>query len=104
MVFTLSGIDRNGLTKSDIELMRALYEAQTPVGIDNLAIRLNENPKVILETIEPYLIQKGLITRAPKGRSLTVGGLAYLFKYGHIEFGKDEAEFYDIPMNSKRVA
>lgn len=104
MVFALGGIDRNGLTKTDIELMKALFESQSPLGIDNLAIRLNENPKVVLETIEPYLIQKGLITRAPKGRGLTIAGLEYLFKYGHIEPNKDELEFSDIPMSAKRIA
>jgi Holliday junction resolvasome RuvABC ATP-dependent DNA helicase subunit len=45
----------------------------------------NESPNVLKNTIEPYLIQKGLLTRAAKGRSLTEDGIRYLLEKNIVE-------------------
>jgi Holliday junction DNA helicase RuvB len=39
---------------------------------------LSEQRDVIEEVIEPYLLQKGLLQRTPRGRMLTRNGFDYL--------------------------
>jgi Holliday junction DNA helicase RuvB len=85
LTFSEIGIDESGLTNGDIKLLKTLYEMEEPVGINHLAIQLNESEKVLSETIEPYLIQRGLIARAPKGRVLTDFGRRYLVEKGYVE-------------------
>ena len=47
-----------------------------PAGIDTLCGALNDDKKTIENTVEPYLIQKGYITKTPKDRVLTEVGRA----------------------------
>lgn len=82
--FERLGVDNNGLTRTDIELLKALNEVGEPVGLENLAVRLNESQKVLSETLEPYLIQQGLIVRLSRGRKITEKGIEYLSEHGHI--------------------
>lgn len=82
--FDRLGIDKQGLTKTDIALLKALNELSEPVGLENLAVRLNESQKVLSESLEPYLIQQGLIIRLSRGRKITEKGVEYLTKHGHI--------------------
>ena len=42
-----------------------------PVGIKTLAANVGEDTDTIEEVYEPYLLQKGFITRTPRGRSVT---------------------------------
>ena len=46
-----------------------------PVGLDTLAAAVGEDSGTIEDVYEPFLIQKGLIKRTPRGRALTA--LAY---------------------------
>jgi holliday junction DNA helicase RuvB len=85
VAFFKMGIDATGLTETDVNLLQTLYEVGDPVGIDNLATILNESPKVLSEAVEPYLIQKGLLLRASKGRTITDKGVEYLAEKGYIE-------------------
>ena len=39
-----------------------------PVGVETLAVALGEDIHTIEDVYEPYLIQKGLIARTPRGR------------------------------------
>jgi Holliday junction DNA helicase RuvB len=81
--FALLGIDETGLRETELRLMKALYDAKMPVGVENLAIIINEVPKTIINSIEPYLIQRGLILRSGKGRILTEKGKEYLEERGY---------------------
>lgn len=91
VAFNHMGIDASGLTKIDISLLKTLYDISVPVGLDNLSTILNESPKVISEAIEPYLIQRGLVLRGSKGRTITDKGRKYLSDGGHIKQSlKDE--------------
>jgi len=76
--FKLLGVDDTGLRETEIRLLRALYNAGMPVGVENLSIIINEAPKTIVSAIEPYLIQRGLIIRSGQGRILTEKGREYL--------------------------
>lgn len=93
VAFYYMGIDSSGLTKTDINLLKALYDVSAPVGLDNLATILNESSKVISETIEPYLIQRGLTLRAPKGRTISDKGRRYLIDSGYIKQASEYTKF-----------
>ena len=86
-------IDSSGLTKTDINLLKTLYDISAPVGLDNLSTILNESPKVISEAIEPYLIQRGLVLRGSKGRTITDKGCEYLSNGGHIKQSFEDERF-----------
>jgi len=92
LVFELAGIDDTGLTQTDINLLKALYEINAPVGLENLATMLHESPKVLAETAEPYLIQRGLIVRGKRGREITEKGIEYLAGRGLIKL--QNSNFY----------
>jgi len=83
-VFKIMNIDKSGLMKNDLKILKALYENGSPLGIDTLSILINEQPSSVECSIEPFLIQKGLITRTGKGRIITKKGIEYLQEEGHI--------------------
>ncbi len=83
--FFTMGVDRTGLSKTEITILKSLFEANGPVGLDNLAIITNEAPKTITQTLEPFLIQRGLILRTGKGRNITKAGSRYLEEEGHLD-------------------
>ncbi len=83
--FEIMGIDASGLSKEDISVLKALYEAGTPVGIDTLSILTNVSPQTIMNAKEPYLLQQGLIIRTGRGRALTRKGREYLIENKYIE-------------------
>ncbi len=80
--FDLLGLDDNGLSSSDIMILKAIRDkfAGGPVGIKNLAAATGEDEGTIEDVIEPYLIQMGLIERTPRGRTLSQKGKEYLKK------------------------
>jgi Holliday junction DNA helicase RuvB len=61
-----------------------------PVGVETLAAALSEPRDAIEEIIEPFLIQKGLLQRTPRGRLIT----AHAFKHlGLAEPVRDPSQF-----------
>lgn len=66
--FLLKGIDERGLTKLDLDYLGLLVAAKHPVGVGSLAASLGESERTLTESIEPYLMQEGFISRANKGR------------------------------------
>lgn len=81
--FRSLGVDKMGLTETELKILQTLHRSETPVGLDNLSIITNEAPKTILSSIEPFLIQKGLILRTGRGRTITKRGIRHLEKSGH---------------------
>jgi len=71
-------VDEDGFTLTEIKVMKALYNADTTVGLDNLSIIVNESTKTLAESVEPFLIQKGFLMRSGRGRVLTDKGRQYL--------------------------
>jgi Holliday junction DNA helicase RuvB len=98
VTFGLIKVDNSGLRETDIRILTTLYDAKDPIGIDNLSIIVNESKQAISESIEPYLIQRGLITRTSRGRILTEKGKEYLIEHGYIEDDENE-DWVDIPNN-----
>jgi len=73
-------VDALGLDASDRRYMRFIADHYNggPVGIETIAAGLSEQRDSIEETIEPFLIQLGMIHRTPRGRVLTAGAFAHL--------------------------
>ena len=66
-------VDNEGFDAMDRKYLRhiAEYYSGGPVGIETLAAALSEARDVLEEVVEPYLIQKGLLQRTPRGRMVT---------------------------------
>jgi Holliday junction DNA helicase RuvB len=73
----LLDIDELGLDPADRMLLTAIIENYKggPVGVETLAALTAEERSTIEDTIEPYLMQIGLLERTPRGRKVT--GKAY---------------------------
>jgi Holliday junction DNA helicase RuvB len=71
-------VDEYGLDEMDKEIILAIIEKFNggPVGLNTLAVAVNEDPGTIEEVYEPFLIQQGFIQRTPRGREATE--LAYI--------------------------
>ncbi|MGD8306972.1 MAG: Holliday junction branch migration DNA helicase RuvB [Ignavibacteria bacterium] len=83
-------VDDYGLDEMDKEIILAIIEKYGggPVGLNTLAVAVNEDPGTIEEVYEPFLIQQGFIQRTPRGREATQ--LAYK-RFGKNKF-KDGSE------------
>jgi Holliday junction DNA helicase RuvB len=66
-------VDSLGLDIMDRKLLSAVIEKFSggPVGLDNLAHIIGEDPETIEDVLEPYLIQQGYLQRTPRGRVAT---------------------------------
>lgn len=73
-------VDLLGLDTSDRKYLHFIAEnyAGGPVGIETIAAGLAEQKDNIEETIEPFLIQLGLIQKTPRGRLLTPQAFAHI--------------------------
>ena len=77
--FQTLGIDTLGLSRQDIDLMRHLaMNAGQPLGVKTLAALIHEDERALEESIEPFLLSKGLIARTPRGRAVTPQGIEHL--------------------------
>ncbi len=70
------GIDRQGLDSLDRRYLTIV--ADRPVGIEALCAELAEDRSTIEDSIEPFLMQAGLIKRGNKGRLATEAGREHL--------------------------
>jgi len=70
-------VDPVGFDVMDRKLLEAVVHRFDggPVGLDNVAAAIGEEPGTIEDVIEPYLIQQGYLQRTPRGRVATL--LAY---------------------------
>ena len=66
-------VDQEGLDRLDREILRAICERFSggPVGLSTLAVAVGEEPGTIEDVYEPYLLQRGMIERTPRGRAAT---------------------------------
>ncbi len=65
-------VDPLGLDDMDQRYLRALAKTYRggPVGVETLAVALSEQRDTLEHVVEPYLIQRALIQRTPRGRVL----------------------------------
>lgn len=73
-------VDPLGLDVMDRKLLEALIHKFDggPVGLDNIAASIGEEPGTIEDVIEPYLIQQGYLQRTPRGRCATQAAYRHL--------------------------
>lgn len=73
-------VDHEGLDRLDREILRAICEKFSggPVGLSTLAVSVGEEQDTIEDVYEPYLLQRGLIERTPRGRAATRRAFAHL--------------------------
>jgi Holliday junction DNA helicase RuvB len=69
----LAGIDQRGLDDQDRAFMRVMIEVYGggPVGIEAIAATLGEEIDTLVDVVEPFLLQSGLVTRTRQGRRAT---------------------------------
>ena len=66
-------VDKLGLDALDRRMLRSIIEfyGGGPVGLETLAATINEEAVTLEDVYEPYLLQKGFLTRTPRGRCVT---------------------------------
>jgi holliday junction DNA helicase RuvB len=76
----LLGVDDAGLDRLDREILGAVCErfGGGPVGLSTLAVAVQEEAETIEEVYEPYLLQRGLLVRTPRGRCATPHAFRHL--------------------------
>ncbi len=84
LALSLLGIDEQGLSESDRQVLTIIIEKFNggPVGLNTIAAATSEEEATIEEVIEPYLIQRGLLDRTTRGRIATKKAYEHLgFEY-----------------------
>ncbi len=73
-------VDPQGFDLMDRKLLEAVIHRFDggPVGLDNIAASIGEEPGTIEDVIEPYLIQQGYLQRTPRGRVATLAAYRHL--------------------------
>ena len=73
-------VDEEGLDRLDRDILRAVCEkfAGGPVGLSTLAVAVGEEADTIEDVYEPYLLQRGLLMRTPRGRVATELAFSHL--------------------------
>ena len=73
-------VDPQGFDVMDRKLLEAVIHRFDggPVGLDNVAAAIGEEPGTIEDVIEPFLIQQGYLQRTPRGRVATAAAWRHL--------------------------
>ncbi len=76
----LFGVDELGLDKVDRAILDALCRrfGGGPVGLSTLAISVAEPTETVEDVYEPFLIQRGMLIRTPRGRMATAAAWHHL--------------------------
>jgi holliday junction DNA helicase RuvB len=72
-------VDRFGLDEIDQRIMRTVLEKYCggPVGLNTIAVSIDEEPDTIEEVYEPYLIQLGFLDKTSRGCVATERAFEY---------------------------
>ncbi len=73
-------VDEAGLDKVDRAILDAVINkfGGGPVGLSTLAIAVSEEPDTVEGAYEPFLLQRGLLKRTPRGRVATPAAYRHL--------------------------
>ena len=80
LALAMLDVDPQGFDLMDRKLLEAVVHRFDggPVGLDNVAAAIGEEPGTIEDVIEPYLIQQGFLQRTPRGRIATLAAFRHL--------------------------
>jgi Holliday junction DNA helicase RuvB len=71
-------IIKDSLTTDDILILKHLAEIDKPVGVEVLAIIVQQTRQDYQALVEPFLLQQGYISRTARGRIITLKGKTLL--------------------------
>jgi holliday junction DNA helicase RuvB len=73
-------VDHAGLDRLDRAILRTICDTfgGGPVGLSTLAASIGEEQDTVEDVYEPYLLQRGLIERTPRGRAATKRAFEHL--------------------------
>ncbi len=73
-------VDKLGLDSVDRAVLMTMinHHGGGPVGLETIAVSIGEDAGTIEDVYEPFLIQKGLLARTPRGRVVTDEAYRYL--------------------------
>ena len=73
-------VDHEGLDRLDREILSVICAnfGGGPVGLSTLAVAVGEEQDTIEDVYEPYLLQRGLLKRTPRGRCATQHAFRHL--------------------------
>jgi Holliday junction DNA helicase RuvB len=76
----LEGIDELGLDELDRRFLMIIIDIYKggPVGIEAVAATLGEEVDTLVDVVEPYLLQIGLLARTRRGRGATIRAYQHL--------------------------
>jgi len=77
---TLLEVDAIGLEVLDRNYLECLVQTfgGGPVGLSTLSVSLGEETDTLEDVVEPFLIQRGLVQRTPRGRAATARAFGHL--------------------------
>ena len=80
LALAMLDVDPLGFDLMDRKLLEAIVHRFDggPVGLDNVAAAIGEEPGTIEDVIEPFLIQQGFLQRTPRGRIATQAAYRHL--------------------------
>ena len=80
LALKLEGIDELGLDELDRRFLRIIIEVYKggPVGIEAVAATLGDETDTLVDVVEPYLLQVGMLARTRKGRQATIKAYEHL--------------------------
>jgi len=77
--FDMLGVDKDGFGDLDRKILSAIIQhGGGPVGLKTIAVSVNEQEDTIEEVYEPFLIQKGYLSKTPRGRIATQRAYEYM--------------------------
>ncbi|MFW6146689.1 MAG: Holliday junction branch migration DNA helicase RuvB [Planctomycetota bacterium] len=96
----LEGIDQLGLDDLDRKFLRVIIDTYRggPVGIEAVAATLGEEVDTLVDVVEPFLLQRALLARTRRGRSVT------LKAYTHLDLAPPAGGDADTPLLDDRSA
>jgi Holliday junction DNA helicase RuvB len=76
----LEGIDEAGLDPLDRKFLTVLAEtyAGGPAGIEAVAATMGEETDTLVDVVEPFLLQVGMVARTRRGRKITAAACQHL--------------------------
>ena len=76
----LEGIDELGLDDLDRRFLRVIIDVYKggPVGIEAVAATLGDETDTLVDVVEPFLLQTGMLARTRKGRQATMKAYEHL--------------------------
>ena len=94
------GIDALGLDELDRRVLGVLCGSLRghPVGVQTVAVSVQEDPDTIEDVVEPFLIRMGLMARTPRGRLATAAAYAHLglpVPAGALGGGSDQGALFE---------